>query len=115
MQDFKPDLTSMGGFPDSSIGKEPTSEAGDPGSIPGLGRSPGEEIGYPLQYSWASLLAPLVNNQPAIWETWFNPWVGKIPWRRGRLSTPIFWPGEFPGMYSPRGHKESGMTFTFTL
>ena len=45
--------------------------AGDPGSIPGLGRSAGEEIGYPLQYSWASLMAQLVKkNPPAMWETW---------------------------------------------
>ena len=43
------------GFPDSSVGKESTCKAGDPGSIPGSGRSPGEGIGYPLQYSWASL------------------------------------------------------------
>ena len=38
--------------------------------IPGLGRSAGEEIGYPLQYSWASLVAQLVKNLPAMWETW---------------------------------------------
>jgi len=38
--------------------------------IPGLGRSPGEGIGYPLQYSWASLVAQLVKNSPAMWETW---------------------------------------------
>ena len=43
------------GFPDSSVGKESAYNAGDPGSIPGLGRSSGEGIGYPLQYSWASL------------------------------------------------------------
>ena len=58
------------GFPDSSVGKESTYNAGDPGSIPGLGRSPGEGIGYPLQYSWASLVAKLVKNLPAMWETW---------------------------------------------
>ena len=40
----------------------------------------------------------------------FNPWVGKIPWRRERLPTPVFWPGEFHGLYSPRGHKESNRT-----
>ena len=59
----------MGGFPDSSVGKESTYNAGDPSLIPGSGRSPGEGIGYPLQYSWASLVAQLVKNQPAIWET----------------------------------------------
>ena len=58
------------GFPDSSVGKESTCNAGDPGSIPGSGRSPGEGIGYPLQYSWASLVAQLVKNPPAMQETW---------------------------------------------
>ena len=55
-------------FPDSSVGKESTDNAGDPDSIPGSGRSAGEEIGYPLQYSWASLVAQLVTNPPATWE-----------------------------------------------
>ena len=58
------------GFPDSSAGKESTCNAGDSGLIPGSGRSAGEEIGYPLQYSWASLVAQLVKNLPAMRETW---------------------------------------------
>ena len=58
------------GFPDSSAGKEPTCNAGDPSLIPGLEGSPGEGIGYPLQYSWASLVAQLVKNPPAMQETW---------------------------------------------
>ena len=58
------------GFPRSSAAKEPACNAGDPSSIPGLGRSAGEEIGYPLQYSWASLVAQLVKDLPAMWETW---------------------------------------------
>ena len=58
------------GFRDSSVDKESSCNAGDPGLIPGLGRSHGEGIGYPLQYSWESLVAQLVNNPPAIWETW---------------------------------------------
>ena len=58
------------GFPNSSVGKESTFNAGDPGSIPGLGRSAGEGIGYPLQYSWASLVAQLLKSLPAMWETW---------------------------------------------
>ena len=57
------------GFHDSSIGKESAFNAGDPGLIPGLGRSTGEGIGYPLQYSWASLVAQMVKNSPAMWET----------------------------------------------
>ena len=58
------------GFPGSSAGKESACNAGDPSSIPGLGRSSGEGIGYPLQYSWASLVDQLVKNLPAMWETW---------------------------------------------
>ena len=58
------------GFPSSLAGKESTCNAGDFSSIPGLGRSPGEGIGYPLQYSWASLLAQMVKNLPAMRETW---------------------------------------------
>ena len=57
------------GFPDSSVGKEYACNAGDPSSIPGLGRSPGE-VAYPLQYSWASLVAQTVKNLPAVQETW---------------------------------------------
>ena len=58
------------GFPGSSSGKEFTCDAGDPGSIPGLGRSTEEGIGYPLQYSWASLVAQTVKNLPAVQEIW---------------------------------------------
>ena len=45
----------------------------------------------------------------------FDPWVGKIPWRREWLSTPVFWPGEFHGLYSPWGHKESDITERLSL
>ena len=69
-----------------------------------------KRIGYPLQYSWVSLVAQLVKNPPAMQETWVPSWVGKIPWRRERLPTPVFWPGELRGMYSPRGHKELDTT-----
>ena len=62
---------------------------GDRGSIPGLGRSPGEGIGYPLRYSWASLVAQLVKNLQC-GRSGFSSWVGKIPWRRDRLPTPVF-------------------------
>ena len=58
------------GFPDTSVDKESTCNAGDPGSFPGSGRSAGKGTGYPLQYSWASLVAQLVKNLPAMWETW---------------------------------------------
>ena len=94
-------------FPDSSVGKESTYNVGDPSSIPGSGRSAGEGIGYTLQYSWASLAAQLVKNPPAMLETW----VGKIPWRRERLPTPVFWPGELHAW----GHKESDTTERLSL
>ena len=65
------DYTVFGmGFPDSSVGKESACNAGDASSIPGLGISAGEGIGYPLQYSWASLVAQLVANPPPMQETW---------------------------------------------
>ena len=50
--------------------KESACNAGDLGSIPGLERSPGEGNSYPLQYSWASLVAQMIKNPPAMWETW---------------------------------------------
>jgi len=57
-------------FPDSSVGKESTCNAGDSGLIPGSGRSTGEGLGYPLQYSWAFLVAQPVKNLPATQWTW---------------------------------------------
>jgi len=63
------------------------------------GRSTGEGIGYPLQYSWVSLLAQLIKNPSAMQETW----VGKIHWRKERLPTPIFWNEEFYVLYIVHG------------
>ena len=76
------------GFPGSSVGKESTCNAGDPGSTSGSGRSTGERTGYPLQYPWISLVAQLVKNPPTMWRPGFDPQVGKIPWRREQLLTP---------------------------
>ena len=59
-------------FPGSSVGKESACNAGDPSSIPGLGTYAGEGIDYPPQHSCASLVAQLVKNPPAIWETWVH-------------------------------------------
>ena len=92
-----------------SVGKESACNVGDPGSIPGVGRSAGEGIGYPLQYSWASLVA-LQCGRPG-----FDPWVGKIPWRRERLPTPVFWPGEFHALYSPWDCRELDTTERLSL
>ena len=66
----KREIQGYRGFPGSSAGKESACNAGDPSSIPGLARYPGERIGHPLQYSWASLVAQLVKNLPAKQETW---------------------------------------------
>ena len=90
----------MQGFPDSSVGKESACNTGDSGSIPGLGRSTGEGLGYPLQYSWASLVAQLVKNLPAMRETWVRSLGWEDPLEKGRLPTPVFQPGEFHGLYS---------------
>ena len=88
-------------FPDSSIGKESACSARDPSLIPGSGKSAGEGIGYPPQYSWAFLVAHLVKNPPAMWDTWVQSLGWEDPLRRERLRTPVFWLGEFHGLYSP--------------
>ena len=74
------------GFPDSSIGKESTCNAGDPGFIHGSGRSTGEGIAYPLQYSWATLVAQLVKNPPAMQETWVRSLGWKDPLEKGKAT-----------------------------
>ena len=70
------------GFPGSSTGKKSACSEENPGLIPGLGRSAGEGIGYPLQYSWTSLVAQLVKNPPAMWETWVRSLGWEDPWKR---------------------------------
>ena len=77
------------GFPDSSAGKESACNAGDPSSIPGLGRSTGERIGYPFQYSWASLVAQTVKNPPAMWETWVRSLGGEDPLEKVPNGSPF--------------------------
>ena len=74
------------GFPGSSAGKESACNAGDPGLIPGLGRSPGEGKGYPLQYPWASLVAQLVKNPPAMWETLVQSLGWEDPLEKGKAT-----------------------------
>ena len=94
----------------TSAGKESACNAGDPGSFPGMGRLAGEGVGYPLQYSWASLVAQLVKYPPAMWETWVRTLGWEDPLEKGMLPTPVFWPGEVHGLYSPWGRRESNMT-----
>ena len=65
---------------------------------------------------WASLVAQLVKKESACSAgdlgsiRGFDLWVGKIPWKREKLPTPVFWPGEFHYLYGTWGHKESDMT-----
>ena len=79
----------MRDFPDISAGKESTCNAGDLSSIPGSGRSTGEGIGYPLQYSWASFVAQLVKNPPAVQETWVQSlgWEDPLEKRKATYSS----------------------------
>ena len=74
------------GFPDSSVGKESAFNAGNPGLIPGLGRFPGEGIGYPLRYSWTSLVDQLVKNLPTMRETWVRSLGWEDPLEKGTVT-----------------------------
>ena len=68
----------------SSVGKESACNAGDPALVPGSGRSAGDRIGYSLQYSWASLVAQLVKNLPAVRETWVQSLGQEDPPKMGK-------------------------------
>ena len=74
------------GFPGSSVGKESACNAGDPGSIPWSGKSPGEGTGYPFQYSWASLVAQMVKNLPAMQEIWVRSLGWEDPLEKGTAT-----------------------------
>ena len=94
------------GFLCGSTDKESTCNTGDPGS----GRSAGEGIGYPLQYSWASLEAQLVKNLPAIWETWVRSLGWEDPLEKGTAahSSILAWK-------IPWGRKELDMAARLSL
>ena len=77
---------ACGGFPSSSSHKESACNAGDPGSIPELEKSPGEGISYPFQYSWASLVAQMVKNLLAMWETWVRSLGLEDPLDKGMVT-----------------------------
>ena len=80
----------MWGFPDSSVGKESTCNAGDPSSINGLGRSTGEGMVYQLQYSWASLVVQLVKSPPSTLETSVRSLDWEDPLEKGKATPPEF-------------------------
>ena len=88
-----PEIPFLGGNLDSSVGEESTCNAGDPDSIPGSGRCAGEGIGYPLQYSWASLVAQLVKNPPAMKETLVRSLGWEDPLEKGKAthSSTVAW------------------------
>ena len=103
------------GLPDGSAGRESACNAGDPSWIPGLGSSPREGTGYPLQYSWASLGAQMVKNPPAMPETWVRSLGWEDPLEEGMAAHSVFLPGESHGHrslvgYSPFGHKKLDTT-----
>ena len=90
-------LSLYWGYPDSSAAKESTCNAEDPGLIPGSGRSAGEGIGYPLHYSWASLVAQLVKNLPAMWKTRVQSLGWEDPLEKEMATTLVFLPGKSHG------------------
>ena len=90
-------------FPHSSDGKESTCNVGDPGSIPGSGRSPDEVVGYPLQYSCASLVAQLVKNLPAMWETWVRSLGWEDPLKKGMTTHSSILAWRIPWTEEPGG------------
>ena len=98
-------------FPDSSAGEESICNVGDPGPIPGLGRSP-EGIGFPLQYSWAFLVAQMVKNLPAMQETWIWSLGWEDPLKKGMATHSnivAHWQRSLVG-YSPWDCTESDTT-----
>ena len=110
-------------FPGSSVGKKSTCSAGDPSLIPGSGRSAGEGIAYPLQYSWTSLVAAMVKNSLAMWEIWVRSLGWEDPLEKGPAthSSSLAWrfpwteePGRLLSMGSQR-IRHDWVTFTFTL
>ena len=89
--------------------KKSTCNAGDPGLIPGLGRSPGEGNGNPLQYSWASLVAQTVKNLPAMQETWVRSLGWEEPLEEEMATHSISLPGESPQTEKPGRLQSMGL------
>ena len=99
------------GFSGSSAGEESACSAGDSTSISGTGRSPGEGIGYPYQYSWTSLVAQtsqVAKNPPAVREMWVQSLGWENHWSRAWQPTPVFLPAESPWTEEPGGLQSMG-------
>ena len=104
-------------FPDSSVGKESTCNAGDSGLIPGSGRSTGEGLGYPLQCSWAFLVAQPVKNLPAMQWTWVQSLSWKDLLEKGKATHSSILAWRIPWTVQCRASQTVGhdwATFTFT-
>ena len=101
--------------PDGSVGKESACRAGDPGSILGLRRSSGERKGYPLQYSWASLVAQLKKNPPAMRKTWVWSLSWEDPLEKGKATHSSILAWRIPWTVESMGHKESDTTEGLSL
>ena len=93
------------GFPGSSVGKESTCNAGDPSSIPGSGRSPGEGLDYPLQYS---LVVQTVKNLPSMWETWVRSLGWEDPLEEGMETQSSILAWRIPWTEEPGGLQSMG-------
>ena len=102
-------------FPDSSVSKESACNAGDSSSIPESGRFTGEGIGFPLQYSWASLGVQLVKSLPAMWETWVWSLGWEDPLEKERATNSCILAWRLPELYSPWCHKDLDMTEWLTF
>ena len=103
------------GFPHRSVGKESACNAGDSGLIPGLGRSAGEGIDYPLQYSWSSLMARLLKNPPAMWETWVRSLGWEYPLEKGKAAHSGILAWRIPRTMQRVGHDWATSTFTILI
>ena len=106
---------SVQGFAGSSAAEESAYNSGDPNLIPGSGRSAGEGIGYPFQYSWVSLVAQLVKNLPSLWETWVRSliWEDPLETEMATHSSILTW--RIPWTVYPWGRKESDTTEWLSL
>ena len=104
------------GFPGCSAGEASTRSAGDPISCPGLWTSADKGIGYPLQRSWASLVAQLGKSPPAMWETWVGSLGWEDPLDKGKATHPSILAWRIPWTVLSMGLQRIGqdwVIFTF--
>ena len=97
---------SVQGFAGSSAGEESAYNSGDTSLIPRSGRSAGEGIGYPFQYSWVSLVAQLVKDPPSLWETWVQSLIWEDPLETGMATHSSILAWRIPWTVYPWGRKE---------